>query len=61
MTVKQMIKKAKVILGYVQINESDGLYVTMQKKDLLLQLKDKDHEPDIDKFHMDEQKNLWIN
>jgi hypothetical protein len=61
MTVEQKIKKAKVILGYVCISEDDGMYMEINKKDLLQQLNTTDHKPDIDKFELDEQKNLWIN
>ena len=36
MTIKEMIKKAKVIYAYVMINDHDGIYVEVKKKELLI-------------------------
>ena len=65
MTIKQMINKAKKIYGHVKINDTDGIYVRLQKTDLLLQLEDREGYkifPLIDNFEFNKTtKELWIN
>jgi len=62
MTIKGMIKKAKVIYAYVMINDHDGIYVEVKKKDLLNQLdQDVTPAPEMHKFDLNGQNVLWIN
>ena len=65
MTIKQMINKAKKIYGHVKINDTDGIYVRLQKTDLLLQLENREGYniiPHIDNFEFNKTtKELWIN
>jgi len=62
MTVKDMIKKAKVIYAFVMINNHDGIYVEVCKKDLLNQLdQDVTATPEMHKFDLNGQNVLWIN
>ena len=64
MTIKQMINKAKKIYGHVKINDTDGIYVRLQKTDLLLQLEYREGYniiPHIDNFEFFSIKIKFLN
>ena len=57
-----MIKKAKVIYAFVMINDNDGIYIEVCKKDLLNSLdQDVTPAPEMHKFDLNGQNVLWIN
>jgi hypothetical protein len=58
MTVKQMIKKAKIIFAYVMIGEHEGQYIKICKSNLLLVVKNSEY--DKDKFIM-RGEDLYVN
>ena len=58
MTIKQMIKKSKGVYAWVCISEHDGQYIQIVKSNLLLVLKDSEH--DKDKFVM-RGEDLYVN
>ena len=62
MTIKEMLKKSKVIYAYVMINDHDGIYVEVKKKELLITLdQDVTPAPEMHKFDLNGQNVLWIN
>ena len=56
MTVKQMIKKARFIYGYVQFCNHEGMYCTLVKKDILELVENNKEMIDISKFEL--RKNI---
>jgi hypothetical protein len=67
MTIKQMINKSKYVYGYVSTSNDDGLYIRLQKTDVLFMYNDKYSKDkfDIDKFDLRQDNqgntNLYIN
>lgn len=52
MTIKQMIKKARYIYGYVQTCDHEGLYCTLIKKDVLELVENNKEVIDASKFEL---------
>ena len=60
MTIKQMIKKARYVYGWVSISEHEGKYIQIIKSNLLLVLKYNEYIIDEDKFVM-RGEDLYVN
>ena len=60
MTVKQMIKKARYVYGWVCISEHDGKYIQIIKSNLLLVVKYNEDIINKDKFVM-RNGDLYVN
>jgi len=67
MTIKQMINKSKYVYGYVSTSNDDGLYIRLQKTDVLFMYNNKYSKDkfNIDKFDLRQDNqgntNLYIN
>mgnify|MGYP003141833747 CR=1 FL=1 len=67
MTIKQMINKSKYVYGYVSTSEHDGMYLRLNKADVVAMYNNRylKESFDIDKFDLRQDKqgdtNLYIN
>ena len=67
MTIKTMINKAKYVYGYVSTSEHDGMYLRLNKADVLAMYNNKysREQMDINNFDLRQDKqgntNLYIN
>ena len=59
MTIKQKIKKARYVFGWVRLSEHDGAYLQIQKQSVLELLKD--NEVDESEFVLRDCGDLYIN
>ena len=59
MTIKQKIKKARYVFGWVRLSEDDGAYLQIQKQSVLESLKD--NYIDESEFVLRDWGNLYIN
>jgi len=67
MTIKTMINKSKYVYGYVSTSNHDGMYLRLNKADVIAMYNNRylKESFDIDKFDLREDKqgytNLYIN
>tara|TARA_R100000353_G_C6447085_1_gene180200 strand:+ start:240 stop:500 length:261 start_codon:yes stop_codon:yes gene_type:complete len=62
MEMMQLVKKAIKVYGFVKITDNDGLYVKLNKNDLIEQIQSLGLENRISKFEFSEDtKELWVN
>jgi hypothetical protein len=62
MTVRQKIKKARYVFGWVMLDEHDGKYLQVQKQSILEAIKDFEKEDlDDDRFVIRDDGDLYIN
>ena len=67
MTIKQMINKSKYVYGYVSTSNDDGMYLRLNKADVVAMYNNRylKESFDIDKFDLRQDKqgntNLYIN
>ena len=67
MTIKQMINKSKYVYGYVSTSNDDGMYLRLNKTDVIAMYNNRylKESFDIDKFDLRQDKqgdtNLYIN
>ena len=59
MTIKQKIKKARYVFGWVRLSEDDGTYLQIQKQSVLESLKD--NYIDESEFVLRDCGDLYIN